>query len=122
MRVSVEHGIGDLARDCAQIGRTTQAKMARVVKKHTTEGNREARRIARAAAGPHGSNYFKRIGAEMLTPLMGEYGPEGEPKTDFVGAGYRNGGPNTDLEKSLDIVAPKFRRAVDEVLDGVFWP
>lgn len=121
MRVQVQHTIGDLAKDCARVGRTMQPKMARVVKKHTTEGNREARRIAKGAAGPHGTNYYKRIGSEMLTPLEGEYGPEGSPKTDFVGAGYRNGGPNTDLEKSLDIVGPKFRRAVDDVIDGLFW-
>ena len=121
MRINVEHTINDLARDAARIPPKAAKRMATVTKRNVRQGNTEARRIARAASGIHGLNYFKRITWEMTSPLSGEYGPTGDVVGNAVGAGYRNGPPNTDLEKSLDIQGPKFAKDAGDTLDGLFW-
>lgn len=120
--VRVTHTLAGLRRDLNTIARTTKPKMARVVKRNTTQGERTMKRIARASAGPHGSNYFKRISSELIDPLTGEIGPEGDVAGNAVGASWRNGPPNTDSEKTLDIQGPKFRKDAGDVLDGAFWP
>lgn len=119
--IRVTHDIDDLASDLAAIPVTFTKKASGVVRKNAKEGNTLARGFARAAAGPHGAAYYKRIGWEMTGPLSAEYGPEGIPKTDFVGVGFRNGGPNLDLPNSADIVGPKFAHDVGDVIDGLFW-
>lgn len=121
MRVVVTHGIGDLARDLNRKSIEAQRQGRKVVRKNTHEGQMLARKFARASAGPHGKNYFKRITAEMTGPWSGEYGTEGIPKTEFVGAGYRNAPPNRDLANSADIIGPKLAHDAGEMLNGLFW-
>lgn len=113
--------LDDLERDMRQLpGKFVRGGTA-AVQRNTREGNAVARGIARSAAGPHGKNYFKRLSAEMIAPLVGEYGPEGNVVENAVGAGWRNGPVNTDLEKSLDIQGPKYRKSIDDMIDGLFW-
>lgn len=120
--IRVTHTIDDLEADCREVATTTKARMARVVKRNVEQGNVLARKYARGASGPHGLNYYKRITSEMTGPLSGEYGPTGEVAGNAVGAGWRHGPPNTDLEKSLDIIGPRFARDVSNVADDLFWP
>lgn len=96
--------------------------MRAVVAHHTEAGNAVARRFARESAGPHGKNYFKRITWELNSPLEGEYGPTGDVVGNAVGAGWRNGPPNTDLPRSADIQGPKFADDAGDILDQAFWP
>jgi hypothetical protein len=117
--VRVEHSIGDLKRDMERIPPKMVKEGRKVVRKHVREGWRLSRRFARELSGPHGKTYYKRITEEMTGPLEGEYGPHagGTP----VGGGWRHGAPNTELERSLDVVGPKFADAVGDMADGLFW-
>lgn len=120
MRVAAPSGIGDLTRDLARGSTIVERKGPGIVKRNVNRGTKVAQGIAKRASGPHGKNYFKRITGEMTGPLEGEFGPNagGTP----VGAGYRHGPPNTDLEKALDIVGPAFRKQVSALVDETFWP
>lgn len=120
MRVSVTHTIADLERDLKRMPARARAGAAKVVRKNAVEGNRLARKIARSKAGPHGKDYYKRITAEMKSPTSWEYGPEGIPKSDFVGVGFRHG-VNNDLPQSADVIGPKFAKDALDMLDGLFW-
>lgn len=117
--VHVTHSIGDLARDMAAIPPKAIREGSKVVRKNVREGNTLARRYARELSGPHGKNYYKRISGEMLGALEGEYGPHagGLP----VGGGWRHGTPNTELERSQDVIGPKFAKGIDDMVDGLFW-
>ena len=119
MRVVVINDLSDLAGDMRDIPVEFAARAGSVVRRYANEGNREAKRIAKAKAGPHGKAYWKRLTAEMTGPLEGEYGPHdgGTP----VGAGWRHGAGNHDLPQSADIIGPKFADAVLDVADGLFW-
>ena len=119
--IRVEHTLHDLARDCERVAVKARKRMVTVVPKQIKQGNAAAQRFARAAAGPHGTNYYKRITAEMTGALSGEFGPTGDVAGNAVGAGWRNGGPNTDLAKAADIQGPKFAKAAGDILDGLFW-
>ena len=120
MRVVVINDLSDLAGDMAAIPVEFNARAGSVVRRYANEGNREAKRIAQAKAGPHGKAYYKRLTAELTGPLTAEYGPEGEPKTNFVGVGFRHG-RNTDLPQSADLIAPRFADGVLTMADGLFW-
>lgn len=120
--IRVDSTIADLESDCRKIATTTKARMAKVVKKNVRQGRQAAQQIARSKSGPHGSAYYKRITDEMLSPLSGEYGPTGQVEGNAVGAGYRHGPGNTDLEKSLDLQGPRFQSDVAGQLDRLFWP
>lgn len=117
----VQHTIGDLVTDCARIGTTTRPKLVPVVRRNVVEGRRLAQKFARAASGPHGKRYYKRITDEMTGPLEGEYGPTGDVVGNAVGAGWRHGPPNTDLQKSADIQEVKFGKDVRDVVKKQFW-
>lgn len=119
-RVSVEHGIGDLASDLERIPVNMAAEGTKIVKKDTREGRNHARRIARTSAGPHGKAYYKRI-TDEASGLEGEYGPTAVKGERYVGAGWRSG-ENADLPKSADIIGPKFAKDVGDMVDGLFWP
>lgn len=121
MRVRVIHGIDDLASDMRAIPVKFARKAPGVVRRNAREGNKIAQRLAKSKAGPHGKNYWKRLSAEMTGPLSAEYGPEGDPKTEFVGVGFRSG-VNLDLPNSADIIGPKFADDVLDTADGLFWP
>lgn len=122
MRVHVTHTIGKLRRGCESIATSAPAKLSRVVRTNTNQGTRTAQRIARAASGIHGENYWKRISGEMVGPLTGEFGPTGDVAGNAVGAGWRHGAGNHDLEKALDIQGTKFASSVGKVVDGLYWP
>lgn len=118
--IRVTNKLDDLARDMKGIATTGRAAMVPVVARYGEMGNNAARRFARQRSGPHGANYYKRITAEARTPLSWEYGPEGDVVENAVGAGWRNGPANTDLERSMDYVGPKFADAVGKTADRLF--
>lgn len=117
--VRVRDDIDDLANDFLSVASKAKPRLSRVVRRNVKEGHKLAQKFARQASGIHGINYYKRITAEMTGDLEGEYGPHagGTP----VGAGYRHGPPNTDLEKSQDIIGPKFAKDVGDEMQGLFW-
>lgn len=117
--VRVTHSIGDLARDCAAIPGKMRAEGSKVVRKNGAAGTKLAQRFARELSGPHGTAYWKRISGESTGALEYEYGPHagGVP----VGGGWRHGTPNTELERSLDVIGPKFAKDVGDMADGLFW-
>lgn len=119
-RVSVQHGIGDLASDLAKIPPRAVKDLSSVVRRNTKYGETIAKRFAREGAGPHGKFAYKRLGSEMTGVLEGEYGWSGNA-SEIVGAGWRNGPPNTDLERSQDIVGPKFASDVGAAVEKLFW-
>lgn len=121
MRVTCRHTLGDLERDAMAAPVKMAVKMAAVVKTNTTDGNKLAQGLAKAASGPHGKFYYKRLTAEVKSPLVGEYGPHGEVRGNAVGGGWRNGPPNTDLPKSADVQGPKFADDAGKILDQAFW-
>jgi hypothetical protein len=114
-------GIADLGDDLKTIPRTFRLRAGAVVAKNAEIGNHIARGIAEKAAGPHGKDYFKRLSAEAVGPLAWEYGPEGPPKTDYVGVSG-TAGAMRDLEKSAERIAPRFARDAGRLLDSLFWP
>lgn len=117
--VRVEHSIGDLARDMRRIPGKAKRGGARLVQKNGKAGTKLAQGFARELSGPHGKAYWKRITGESLGPFEYEYGPHdgGIP----VGGGWRHGAPNTELEKSTDIIGPKFAKDVGDMAEGLFW-
>jgi hypothetical protein len=123
MRIQVHgiEGIADLADDLRFIPRVMRHRAGAVVARNIEYGNRVAQREARAAAGPHGKDYFKRLSAEMTGSLSGEYGPEGPPKSDYVGVDG-TAGATRDLDASAAKTAPRFARDIGRMVDGLFWP
>lgn len=121
MGIRVIHDIDDLASDLAGIATRAPKDMRKVVREGIKIGNQVARKSAKASAGPHGKNYYKRISAEMTGPLQGEFGPHGDVSGNAVGAGWRHGGPNTDLPRAADVVGPAFAKKVARLPDGWFW-
>ena len=121
MRVRAEHSLGDLVRDLAAVKPKFDAQAPAVVERNAKKGNQIARRIAREKAGPHGAAYFKRLSAEMTGKLTAEYGPEGFPKSEFVGVGFRHGAVNMDLPNSADLIGPEFADSVGDMAEGLFW-
>ena len=119
MRITISHSIDDLAADCAAIAARAHGDLSEVVRDNVKQGNEIAQGFARAASGPHGSSYYKRITSEMTGALSGEYGPHdgGVP----VGGGWRHGLGNSDLARSTDVVGPKFAADVGDLPDRWFW-
>lgn len=120
MRVRVVGGVADLRRDMESIATRVRPDMRGVVRDGIRVGKMLARENARASSGPHGKSFHKRINAEMTGDLEGEFGPDGTPKTEFVGAGFRHG-VNTDLPRAADVVGPAFLRSVDDKVKDWFW-
>lgn len=119
IRVS-HNGVEGLARDMEALPVKAATAFATTVKTDVFEGNQIARGFAKAGAGPHGRDYWKRVTAEMTGPYSGEYGPEGFPKSNFVGVGFRHG-TNMDLPNSADIIGPKLAKDLRKDVDGLFW-
>ena len=119
--VRVSHGIDDLRSDLAGIPVELASKAPRILRRNADQGNRLAQKFAKGAGGPHGLHYHKRMSAELLSPTEAEYGPEGVVEENAVGAGWRNGPPNTDLPRSADIQGPRFASDVSALVDGLFW-
>lgn len=121
MRITVRHTIDDLANDLVDIAARAEVGMMGVVRDAAINGNRVAQGIAKGLAGAHGSAYYKRLTAEARGPLKWEYGPEGIPKSDFVGVGFRNGPGNQDLPKSADIAGADLLDKTDRLVQRLFW-
>jgi hypothetical protein len=121
IKVSGIEGISDLADDLEQSPRTARLRGDALVMKHAEIGNSIAQGIARKAAGKHGKNYYKRLSAERTGTWQAEFGPEGPPKTDYVGVSG-TAGAMRDLEKAAERVAPRFARDAGKLLDSLFWP
>ncbi len=119
--ITVTHSIGDLADDLRRNVGIATSEPPKMAQRAVRRGEELAKGFAIAGAGPHGKLYYRRISSEMLTPLSGEYGPEGTPKSDFVGVGYRNGGPNMDLPNSADIVVLEMAEDAQRLFDRLFW-
>ncbi len=111
--------VGGLARDLAAIPAKTQIGAAKAVQKNGKRGLNLAQRFAQELSGPHGTNYHKRITGESLGAFEYEYGPHagGTP----VGGGWRHGAPNTELERSMDVVGPALAKDIRDVLEQVWW-
>lgn len=130
MRARVTHSIDDLARDCGRIPPEMYRKGKRIVSEGARVGASLARDNAKAKSGIHGERYYKRITADAARAATGfgagaisaEFGPTGFPRSDFVGAGYRNGPGNTDLARAADVVGPALHGEVRAMLDELFWP
>ena len=120
MRIRVTHSLGDLEADLIGAAAKLQAEAPVIVRRNIEAGNRLARGFNRQAAGPHGKSHFKRLTAEMTGPMSGEYGFTGDIG-DSVGGGFRNGGGNTDLDKSFAIQADKFGDDVAGLADRLLW-
>ena len=58
-----------------------------------------------------------RSGARRVARNAAEYevGPEGIPKSEFVGVGYRSGG-NDDGLMAADLMTPRFHRRVEAMI------
>ncbi|RNL63646.1 hypothetical protein EFK50_07845 [Nocardioides marmoriginsengisoli] len=126
MRIRVTHSIGDLSSDLTEIAVQTRPRMRGVVRDGIKVGTQLSRQFAREKAGPHGSRIWKRINSNMDRGLglfgntiSGEFGYDGVPKSDFVGAGFRHG-INTDLPRAADIVGPSFSRSVNDEVGDMF--
>ena len=122
MGVRVVHTIGDLERDLTTMAMQAPTALRKVVHRNVIEGNRLARNIARSESGPHGRLYYKRITSEMTGLLTGEYGPTGAVVGKAVGAGWRGGVENTDLEKSAEVISWRFGPQVLDAAADLFWP
>jgi hypothetical protein len=121
VRITVHHTLDGLARDLVTISKAVPFQGRAVVRKNIEAGNLIAQNIAKKAAGPHGKDYYQRLSAEMTGPLIGEYGPWGPPKSDYVGVSGTVGAMR-DLEKSAARIAPRFQRDVGKMADRLFWP
>jgi len=120
-RVSVSNAdLGGLSSDMARIPPTMVRKGSAVVRKNVRLGKNTTQRIVKSQAGPHGKFAYKRIDSGMTGALEGDYGWTGDAD-NIVGAGWRHGAGNTDLEKSQDVVGPKFAKDVSDMVDGLFW-
>ncbi len=123
MRISVTHGIDDLATDLAAIPVRAAADLVDVVRSNAYQGKRVAKDFARVSAGKHGKRYHEAFSVDMRSPLSWEYGPDaakpqGGMSFEF---GSRNQKPHLDLSRSADIQGPQFAKDVGDVIDELFW-
>lgn len=119
--IRVTHTIDSLRKDLSDAPVKFVRKGSAAVRKNTRAGNRIGKGIARKSAGAHGKHYHKAWTAEMVSPLVGVYGPDSampQGGMSFNG-GSRNQPPHLDLEKSQDLMRPQFYRDVDDVLDSL---
>lgn len=128
--VRVEHSIGRLAADMADIPARARVDMRAAVREGIRVGNTVAKDFAKRSAGSHGKHYPNAFTAEMNTGgglfgnvISGEYGPDiampqGGMSFEF---GSRNQKPHLDLARSADLVGPAFAQEVGRLPDGWFW-
>lgn len=121
MQVRVMHTLGRLAADERSAATEVERRSPGVVKDAADYGRDLARALARANAGPHGKHFYKRINSEMTGATEAEFGPDGTPKTEFVGVGFRTGGGNRDLEQAAEPAAVSLAADVRDMLRKVLW-
>lgn len=126
MRIRVDHrDITWLAVDQTEIVIGAKKQMPGIVRSNVRKGAVVEKTIARAASGPHGKLYYKRINSQMskgfhgaeTSVYQGSWGPHGGGTP--IGAGWRHG-VNTDAAKSADLIAPAFRKDVDDMIGSLF--
>lgn len=126
MRVSEHDTLDGLIADLSSIPARAVKGTGAAVRRNAKEGNRLALGFARHSAGSHGRNYPGSFSAELVTALSWEYGPRSDGGPHDQGGmsfewGSRNQPPHLDLNKSADIIGPKFAKDIGDVLDGLFW-
>lgn len=123
MRVKVTSHLDALAADMAAIPVRAVKDGSKVVRKNLREGNRLAKAFAKNSAGSHGKLYPLAFSAEMTSALAGEYGPDAAKPQGGMSFEYgsRNQPPHLDLNRSADIIGPKFARDVDDMIGRLFW-
>lgn len=130
MKVRVEHGIDDLARDLLKIARQAPKDMRAVVREGGRVGNTVAKDYARVSAGKHGKHYPKSFTVDVKSfygfgggTHTAEYGPDASKPQG--GMSFENGSRNqpahNDLAKSADLIAPSFAQEVRRLPDRWFW-
>lgn len=115
MRVKVRHRLDQLEADQQKAATEFLPKAHRAVGQSADFARDLWKALAREKAGPHGTAFHNRIHSEITGPLQAEAGPDGSPKSEFVGVGYRHG-RNTDLPKVADKVAPDLAWRVRRIL------
>lgn len=129
MRIKVTHSIDDLTSDLRKIPRKASKDVREAVRHGAMTGNLLAKEHAKANAGPHGKHFHKRIKWDAPTPSLfggvgwsAEYGPTGIPKSEFVGAGFKHGDGNDDLDVSRDHAIGLVAQDIRKAMDSWFWP
>lgn len=129
MKVSVSNTLDDLTRDTKTIARTARRDMSSVVRKNTREGNRIAKAFAseqHTMFGDTDIEYPPSFTSEMISPLVGEYGPDVSIGDGSQASGYEfgsmNSPPHFDLARSVDEISHKFVSGVQELPSKWFWP
>lgn len=115
MGVRVISTLDDLASAYSDVPDRLRSGARRVARNAAEDQRTEWRRISRSRAGPHGERFYKRITSEATGPAEYEVGPEGIPKSEFVGVGYRSGG-NDDGLMAADLMTPRFHRRVEAMI------
>lgn len=121
MQVRVHHTLDRLAADQKEAATEVARRSPGLVRDAADYGRDLARALSRANAGPHGKHFYKRINSEMVGATEAEFGPDGSPKTEFVGVGFRNGGGNRDLEQAAEPAAESLAEDVRDMLKAVLW-
>lgn len=134
-RVTVSHGIGDLAADLRTIAREAPAVLSGVVRDNIRAGNELAKSYARTANGPESASrkYPGSFTAAMgkgfrgatSSVYSGEYGPiargQGE-LAHILEQGLGHNAPQNNLAKSSDIIGPAFAHDAGRKAASLFWP
>lgn len=127
--IRVTHHLRDLEDDLRKIPAIASRDARAAVRHGAMTGNLIAKEHAREASGPHGKFFYRRFKWDQPRPSLfggtgwsAEYGPTGIPRTDFVGAGYRNGSGNTDLEVSQEPAIGVVAQDVRAAMNHWFWP
>lgn len=123
MTVRVTHTLDSLDRDMRALPAKAARETAKVVRDNARLGNRIAKANAKQSAGRHGKHYHKAFTAEPIGPFEWEYGPDSARPQGGMSFEYgsRNQPPHLDLNKSADVIGPKLRDDVGDMLDGLFW-
>lgn len=134
-RISVTHGIGDLAADLRTIARKAPVELSGVVRDNIRAGNNLAKGYARTANGPDSTSrkYPGTFTAAMnkgfrgatLSVYSGEYGPVARGQgqlAHILEQGLGHNAPQNNLAKSTDVIGPAFAHDVGKKADSLFWP
>lgn len=118
MGARFRHSVGDLEADFLASSRGFKAPASRAVQQTARTGYGTARRLSKSLSGDHGKRFYKRITLERITPLEYEYGPEGVPKSEFVGVGYRSGSGGMEMAQSSDGLLNELERRLQIAREG----
>ena len=130
-KINVRGGVNDLIADFGKIRTEAPRALSGVVRDGIKAGTVLAKDNARRSAGSHGKRYPAAITSQMRTPYRygagaiyhGEYGPDiSRPQGGMsFEYGSRNQKPHMDLNRSADIIGPRFPTEVADAIDRLFW-